>query len=463
MTNALHDVQWRIDAAERFEDWYSVLEGAIPRVHLTPTEETRPLVRSDNNPKSQIHRWFTLKEAFAAELAGWLLRWMEEKYDHMPAQICDPFLGGGTTGVSLFHQARSVSGVEYNPFIRFVAATKARIPQVEPDELEQAIHVLKTTPPLAATVPALTTLHNRKYSDETDLQFLLGTVQRIREHDTGTAAWATLRLGVAAAIEDTFNLRKDGRALRYIPKSDRAPVRDLVLARWRNILEDVRCYHERRHPGMEASPLYHVYEGSAVDLGTLRATDGTPASFPDGAFDTVIYSPPYANDFDYSEVYKLELWILGFLKNYDEWTQLRRGTLRSHRSITFPSTCHLVSDLRTQEVAAHIHEMVESPCLPESERGRVRRLIEGYFDDMYCALREQWRVLRAGGLMVYVVSNSRHYYLPLATDLILAEIARCIGFEPLDLVVLEKRNGRTRQKQFLRESVVFFRKPASVY
>ncbi len=80
---------------------------------------------------------------------------------------------------------------------------------------------------------------------------------------------------------------------------------------------------------------------------------------------------------------------------------------------------------------------------------------------MYLALKEQWRVLQPGGILAYVVANSRHHYLPIATDVVLGEIARCIGFEPLDLVVLRKRNGRTRQKSFLRESAVFLRKPAT--
>jgi hypothetical protein len=40
-----------------------------------------------------------------------------------------------------------------------------------------------------------------------------------------------------------------------------------------------------------------------------------------------------------------------------------------------------------------------------------------------------------------------------------AEIARCIGFELLGYIDLRKHNGRTWQKLFLRESVVFIRKP----
>ena len=451
MPPAPHDVQQRIDAARPFEDWYDTLQDDFPHVQDTSTEETRPLAKSDYNASKPIHRWYTLKEAFAAELPGWLCQRMQTEYGHTATSICDPFLGGGTTGVALADEARTTVGVEYNPFIRFVAATKADVPRVSPDELERAVCALAGVTPPPAAIPALTTLHNRDYSDEADLQFLLGMLHCIRDQDASPPVQDVLQLGVAAAIEDVFQLRKDGRALRFVPKPGRPPARDRVHARWQAMLEDVRAYHAQHRPGADAEPLYQVYGGSAVDL-PVRTTAG-------GIFDTVMYSPPYANDFDYSEVYKLELWVLGFLTTYDAWTQLRQGTIRSHHSIVFPPTQHLASDPRTQPVAAQIQAMVESPCLPDSERRRVKRLIEGYFDDMYRALCEQWRVLRPGGMLVYVVANSRHYYLPLATDLILAEIARCIGFEPLDLVVLEKRNGRTRQKQFLRESAVFFRKP----
>jgi DNA modification methylase len=30
-------------------------------------------------------------------------------------------------------------------------------------------------------------------------------------------------------------------------------------------------------------------------------------------FDLILTSPPYPNNIDYSEVYKLELWLLGFI------------------------------------------------------------------------------------------------------------------------------------------------------
>ena len=103
--------------------------------------------------------------------------------------------------------------------------------------------------------------------------------------------------------------------------------------------------------------------------------------------------------------------------------------------------------------------MSQSNYLKGYAKERMPPVILGYFDDMYTALTEQYRVLKPGGFLVYMVANSRHADLPIATDVILGEIASIIGFEPLKLIVLHKRNGCTRKKRFLRESAVILRKP----
>jgi hypothetical protein len=310
-------------------------------------------------------------------------------------------------------------------------------------------------------VPELSTLHNTQYSDAQTIQLLLSTYQRINDLDHPPAIRSALHLGLAATIEAVFHLRKDGRALRYVPKPIIPPVRQLLSRHWRTILVDVQAYESSPLPLPREKPLFAVYGGSATNLRALSTVSGAEICLAPNTFDTVIYSPPYMNNFDYSEVYKLELWLLHFIESYDTWRELRLGTIRSHHSLIFPETQYLSADPRTQAIAMQLHAMGMSTCLPEEDRARVRRVINGYFDDMYLALCEQWRVLKPGGIVSYIVANSRHYYLPVATDVILGEIARCIGFELLDLVVLRKRNGRTRQKLFLRESAVFVRKPTA--
>ena len=122
------------------------------------------------------------------------------------------------------------------------------------------------------------------------------------------------------------------------------------------------------------------------------------------------------------------------------------GIYKSHPSVKFPVTSYLADDPRTVDIYAKLTEIQSSIRLGTEREDIVP--IAGYFDDMFLALKEQWRVLKPGGILFYVVANSRHQYLPVATDVILGAIATRIGFEPLELIILKKRNGRTRQKKY---------------
>ncbi len=46
--------------------------------------------------------------------------------------------------------------------------------------------------------------------------------------------------------------------------------------------------------------------------------------------DVIIFSPPYPNSFDYTDVYNIELWMLDYLKNDIDNKKLRNQTFRSH-------------------------------------------------------------------------------------------------------------------------------------
>ncbi len=448
-----------LESAQTFEAWYETLQKHFPCVVSEPSHETEKLVDSNENFNLPIYRWYNLKESFSAKLPLWVVTQLKERYQHITRTALDPFMGSGTTGVALAASKIRVTGVEYNSFIRSVAMAKASASNVEPESFEKILGRLENFDwkKSAVDIPELSTLHEREYVSKRNLGILLATVERIETLRITPEVRLLLRVGVASAVEQAFNLRKDGRALRYIPDRANRDIFSVITENWRQILADVKTFQQTKKKTDKC--LFTVYSGSATDLKNLRNGDDNVSRLIDNSFDTAIYSPPYLNNFDYSEVYKLEIWLLGFIGNYEEWKNLRLGTLRSHPSIIFPETNYLSNDKNTRHIAKRIEEMTTSICLSDKTRSATGRTIRGYFDDMYLALKEQWRVLNSGGIASYIVANSRHYYLPIATDLILAEIARCIGFEPLELVVLRKRNGRTRQKSFLRETVVFIKKP----
>lgn len=445
-------------AAQEFEKWYEKLQAKIPEVSLVTNPEKKYLVQGTSNIFTPIHRWYSLKESYSGELPIWVLEHIKNKYGLNPQKVLDPFMGGGTTGVSLGTQNLSVYGVEYNPFIRFVSATKSIIPKANLTEFKDAVKKLSKIDfeKKEIDIPVISTLQSRNYISKKNLKIIVNSQKEINKLDVSSNTKMLLLIGVASSIEAAFNLRKDGRALRYSPKRAVYNVKNIIFNKYSEIQSDIESF--RKISKLRDKNLFEIFEGTSVDLKNLKK-NGQKIALADNYFDLVLYSPPYLNNFDYSEVYKLELWLMGFVSDYVSWRTLRLGTLRSHPSVRFTET----EALKNNDLAAPIYnklvEMGESICIPKDKQEVLKRTILGYFDDMFLAFKEQFRVMKQGGVLCFVVANSRHYYLPIATDVILAEISRCAGFEPLELFSIRKRNGRTRQKDFLRETAVFLKKP----
>jgi DNA modification methylase len=443
------------------ERWYAELEERI-LIDDSPGEELRHLCDAEQNAEQAVHSWYTLKEAFSADFPAWVVRHLHKTYGFRPENALDPFSGGGTSLITLSLLGIDVTGVEYNPFIAWVAKVKSSWHLYDVVEIEQAIENLSTLTVPAYTRmawPQLSTFKNTKYFRRNDVRTLLHVLLQIEELDVTLLTKQFLRIGVAAVIEEISNLRKDGRALRYVQKPLRPSASMALVHRWRRNLEQLETLHDRQ--SYEQRRECRVWLGSALNLTNLLDPwdQNTDHGLQDSSYDLVLYSPPYLNNFDYSEVYKLELWLLGFLESYEQWGAMRRGTIRSHHSVKFPETSRLTEDSALADMAQHLRELGKSDYLRGYSKENMPPVILGYFDDMYATLKEQYRVLKPGGFLAYMVANSRHSDLPIATDVILGEIARVIGFEPLELIVFHKRNGRTRKKRFLRESTVTLRKP----
>src|SRR5579859_232 len=406
---------------ENFELWYAELQKPFKVVDYSDSELSN-LVHGISNRQLPVHKWFNLKEAFSAQLPLWAVQHIYDEYHESVRYVLDPFIGGGTTGVSLAEKGINVVGVEYNPFIRFVAETKSQLPYMDTIAIQNAILLIDLKKPRKKIpLPELSTLENPAYFRETDIQVILHIIQQINLLSSSEETRNFLMLGVAAAIDDVASLRKDGRALRYVWKPERPSARAAITSRWKSMLDDLT---NAKYTG-----IFKVYPGTALRLGSKISNE----------FDAAIYSPPYLNNFDYSEVYKLELWLLGFLQSTEQWRELRMSTVRSHPSVRFQRKISLLERTDLSDIAIKLSEMGEYICLSDKRnRQEMRDVVLGYFDDMYIALQQQWEMLRPGGFLVYVVANSRHKWLPIATDIILATLAQHIGFEPLELAILKK-------------------------
>lgn len=452
-------------------------------VPLSEDSVLGPLVSPSGNATAPIHRWYSYKEAFSHRLPREVVARLGASSSGV---VADVFGGVATTALSLQRDPRvqSVLSVEYSPFAHLVGHTKLRWSSVDPSRVRRLLGRLLDYPLQSdVEVPALAAFHNEEIFDSTTRTSLLSAhraVSRMRGTDDERNFFL---VGLAAVVEDVSGAMKDGRALRIL-RGRRRGVRNVLLPQGAATVgaDPVRVAFGNHLTAMieDLEQLAHIREmvdpsrsqhiqGDARELDSIPGTDGA-CVFPPNSVGLFVYSPPYPNAIDYSEIYKLELWLLQLVRDANEFRQLRLGTLRSHPSVEFPERGYLASvgDTLVAETVDEISAFVERSH-PRSETGRM---IRNYFDDMFRALQQQFAALEPGGHVVCVVANStfshrekhaggveEQWRLPLLTDLLIARLGEAAGFVDGELWKARDLQPRNVRDGAARESLVVLRKP----
>ena len=176
-----------------------------------------------------------------------------------------------------------------------------------------------------------------------------------------------------------------------------------------------------------------------LDYRVLRG-DARTLTAEIGPHDLVIFSPPYPNSFDYTDVYNVELWTLGYLRNREANRQLRYSTLRSHVQLlrNFDSGNVRSATLKTTvDALREVRNKLWNPNIPE--------MIGGYAGDLATVMSRLSIGLRPNGRIYVVVGDSRYAGVDIPVAAILKEISLPIGYR---LIALEPcRSMRSSPQQ----------------
>jgi hypothetical protein len=445
----------------KLENLYNNIQDSFNVVQGPP--ELAEAVQFESNRNRPVHRWFPFKEGFSANIftAAGIDTTALLNDD---AVFLDPFCGCGTTLLAgdidcKWHAFRI--GYEVNPFLSFLARVKANWRKYDPDKLTNIIDELLFKP-LSKSIPqtkwpSLSTFHNPAMIAPNKVSALVDIVDRVRGVEMPYKD--LLLVGVAAAAEQVSYHRKDGRALRIIRSEQvlkqrkRLKLSSVLRNIWKSYEDDLRSLAPYREKA-NGKFLVLCQDGRSVELPFdihIRPGDVT----------LMTYSPPYLNHIDYTEVYKVELWLLEFIKAKEEMQQLRKQTFRSHGSVKF--------DVRTPELTGEAARALEIATLKVIATGgqwhkQFTDLASTYFADMTQSLKRQYLLLRPGGRAVCVIGNSAHgskrNRIPIATDLFTATIASSLGFKVEKFIIARQLCRRDHSNQFLRETILIFRRPA---
>ena len=380
--------------------------------------------------KSQpIHRWYLLPHSFTGDLVHALIdEWHPDETDN----LLDPFAGAGTTLLAAKERGTPGSGYDLSPLA--VLASNTKTTGFCRGTLQSAWITLLST--LNRNTRPSASRAYPEFGEESASEWQARRVRRHRSTDRKgrlrTGERDFFKLALISLIPRFSYAVANGGWLRWLPRSaGTEPVVDTFKARVEMMLADVRDHPDRR-------------AGWEVRLGDAR-------SLPDGddAYTAVITSPPYPNRHDYTRVFGVEL-MFDFL----DWKRLRELRYQSF---------HSHPEAHPQRPSADDYEPPDG--LEESIRDiqdkRIRRMLRGYFLDMYLCLRELSRVCRDRANVAVVVGNARYSGRVIRVDEYTAELGERVGLICREICAVRWRGNSARQmgrygRVASRESVVLF-------
>src|SRR5699024_5357595 len=138
----------------------------------------------------------------------------------------------------------------------------------------------------------------------------------------------------------------------------------------------------------------------------------------------IIFSPPYANSFDYFESYKLELVMGRFVKSIKDIKKYRNMAVRSFVN---NSKEKIVEDYYIDLLAKEIEQVIpikEAKTKRKDHRTRkVPKMIRSYFSDMEKIIAQCSEILEKDRRIYIVVDQSSYLGKIIPTDILLGYIA----------------------------------------
>ena len=251
-------------------------------------------------------------------------------------------------------------------------------------------------------------------------------------------------IALANILQEVSNVFKNGKCLSYKTgwkekKLKRKKVHNLFLEQVRStILKDLKKHQLKTNVNAN-----YILGDSRIVTESLNEK-----------FDLMITSPPYLNSRDYTDIYRLELWILGYISKFKSEKVLRKRALTSHVQIQLPKVEYPKGIKELEDAISHL----EGDSI-ESWNKNIPNMVRGYFKDMETILSNLFINFNSGARLYINVSNSSYFHFVIEVDIIIAKIAEQVGYNCKEIRIARIIKTSNQQKKFInsekmRESVI---------
>ncbi len=163
-----------------------------------------------------------------------------------------------------------------------------------------------------------------------------------------------------------------------------------------------------------------------------------------------ITSPPYLNNFDYAEMTRMHLYLLGWASSWGDISKRIRNNLitntttalKGKKTLDYQSLCRDMLPNSLQNELDLIVKKLEIERKSRAGKKDYNYLVYPYYAQIQNVLLELYRVLKAKGIVHWVVADAALYGVHIKTHLHTAELMRRIGFNNVEIIFIRKRGHR---------------------
>jgi hypothetical protein len=427
----------------------AVMQSDIP-VH--EASGLRDAVNFDESSTSAVHRWFRYREGFSPGI-------LNKLSGHQ--RVFDPFCGCGTTLIEAKRHGISAVGTDVNPLAVFIAKVKTRNYTAN-DGRDFEIWTHRATQGRTVwpepKMPLLPKLFQPEALNELlKLRAGLEACENKKVRDLLLLCWLNI-------LERCSNVFKEGNGLKYrnkkrqpgkyetvadaiwIPRYFGQSIRTFVRKRWHD-----QCLFvggDLQQLAQRGTSEIKILERSCLDA-SIR--DDVPRC------DASVFSPPYANRFDYFEAFKIELWMGNFVSSAEQMSELRKRSMRNNLTVQS-------GKVRERDDLEALLDLMDDTA--SSVKMGIRETLRGYFDDVSLLAKNLRAVLAPGGKVLCVVGNSAYAGVLVPTDLLCGVIFQEAGFTVESIEVARHLHVSSQQRgkmvpslqPYMRESVITCRR-----
>ena len=427
-----------IKEQEKFDTLYpkykEILFALIDTFKVSDGCTFEDLVNFKTNKTTPKHSWYDYKQGYSEQLVKHII---EKENPSKELYILDPFCGVGTTNLTAQTMGYKNIGFDINPMAILATEVKTHcFTQQEISLIEKII--LNFQLPKEADKIENSKVVTTSFTPET-LETLL-KIKLFVENIENKFVQKFFRLALVSILDDCSLKIKDGNGLKL--RKNVKPLPNLAehyLVKSKKMLTDIKT-------------TYHSEESISI-FGSM-INDKYFEHVKNKKIGLCLFSPPYANCFDYCEVYKLEFWLGGYVKHYDDFEKYRSLAMRSHVNSKFD---HFI--LNGNKKVSIIADIISTFNVWNKN---IPNMIRGYFDDMTKFLQNLKIILVKDAKCYIVVANSGYKGIAVPTDLLIADIAQQLGYCVNNIFCARKIRSSSQQMNCLngnydnlmRESVI---------